>query len=268
MEEELYTLAEARKALNNMPATSFYRLVETGQIRKLIPPGKKQGMYPRSDIERLLSQSPQYIQTLAEKKEPEICVDWMTPKDLPFLLAFDTDAFEEEMIGSIPLYYSWWKKNPYTCLMAFEEGNRNKILAQVTMLPLDEDVIFSVLKGERKELSITADEIKSYDQGGEYTLLAENIITQPGHPEYVRPVLHQLTEFWCQEWPRIKVKKVFAETVSQGGLYLVQKMYFGPLYDIGEKAFVLDLRYKNPSRFIRSFQECIEKKEVTLIENN
>jgi uncharacterized short protein YbdD (DUF466 family) len=48
--------------------------------------------------------------------------------------------------------------------------------------------------------------------------------------------------------------------VSDEGLYLVQKLFFAPLFGFSDNAYVLDMQRKNPSRFVRNYQECIAAK--------
>lgn len=48
-------------------------------------------------------------------------------------------------------------------------------------------------------------------------------------------------------------------------MFLMQRMFFGPLDDLVENADVLDLQCQNPSRFVRAFQRCVDEKEVQLL---
>ena len=51
-EQEFYTASEARKVLGLTEATFFDR-VKKGHIPKVIPPGKRQGLYPKRTIDAL-----------------------------------------------------------------------------------------------------------------------------------------------------------------------------------------------------------------------
>lgn len=50
--DKLYTSSQAREKLHGMHATSFKRLVESGKIQKVVPPGKTQGMYVKEDVDK------------------------------------------------------------------------------------------------------------------------------------------------------------------------------------------------------------------------
>src|SRR5579862_3714389 len=51
-DQDFYTASEARKVLGLTEATFFYR-VNQGQIPKVVPPGKRQGLYPKRIIDAL-----------------------------------------------------------------------------------------------------------------------------------------------------------------------------------------------------------------------
>src|SRR5205807_1143699 len=81
------------------------------------------------------------------------------------------------------------KKNPHLTFTAFDASDRSKVLAYISLIPLSEEVIFQILRGEREETSITPDEIETYDREGEYTLLAEGVVAHPEHPEMISTAL-------------------------------------------------------------------------------
>lgn len=268
-ETGLYTASEARERLGGLASSSFHQLVLRGRIRKVTAPGRKQGLYVREDVEAVAEEmrsagllrrsgagSP-----VAPDARPAIAVDWMLGTDLPAILALDMEVYQEELIGDIATYYAWWKKNPRTTLVAFDAADRGNILAQACLLPVPEEIILSVLRGERKETSITAEEVETYDRPGEYNLLAESIISHPDHRPYLGAIMHRFAEFWCDMWPDRRMRRIYAQAVSTEGRYFVQKLYFGPLYDLADNAFVLDLRYPNPSKVIQAYQRCIEEKQ-------
>ncbi len=52
MSGDYYTAGEAMKRLG-LSKTMFHRKVNAGQIPKITPPGYKQGVYPKRDIDAL-----------------------------------------------------------------------------------------------------------------------------------------------------------------------------------------------------------------------
>ena len=48
-----YTNAQARKVLGNISTSTLKSYVESGIIDKCIPPGKKYGLYPKTQVDAL-----------------------------------------------------------------------------------------------------------------------------------------------------------------------------------------------------------------------
>ena len=57
------------------------------------------------------------------------------------------------------------------------------MLAYIAALPLDQQVILQIMRGEREEISITQDEIQTYQRPGAYTLLANSAVVHPERPD-------------------------------------------------------------------------------------
>lgn len=247
---EHITSSEGAKLLR-VSRQMFFYYVKKGRIRKIASEKRGGTLYNRDDIMRLRAE-------LGRDDEPaSIVVDWVKTTDLPNTLALDILVYDEPIIGDFNLYFSWLRKNPRITLAAFDGDKRTVVLAYINLLPLPEAAILAILKGERDEKSITAEEIKDFNREGEYILLAESAVTRPGHPEYLGTVLRELTDYWCQQWPQRKLAKIYAQAASDEGLYLIQKMFFAPMLGYPEDAYVLDLGRKNPSRFVREYQACI-----------
>jgi len=79
--KNFYTASEARRRLG-LNENSFYYLVRKGKIKKVTPPGKSQGLYPRREIDDLAAE----LKALIEYHERETSV---------FELATEDDLQEE-----------------------------------------------------------------------------------------------------------------------------------------------------------------------------
>jgi hypothetical protein len=236
----------------------FFYYVNQGRIEKIPGATPRKSLYNKTDILKLKGEISD-----GEEVQTDLIVDWIHPADLPKTLALDLIVYEEDIIGDFKLYLSWLKRNPHLTLGAFDES-RNTVYAYLNLLPLDESTILSILRGEREETSIKAEEIKTYDDEGEYTLLAESIVAHPDHPEAIGSIMNEVSEFWCNQWPTRRVKRIYAQTVSDNGLFLVQRLYFAPLLDYPDNAYILDMGRKNFSKIVQKYQECIEKKRRKL----
>jgi len=128
-------------------------------------------------------------------------------------------------------------------------------------LPLPEPIILEVLSGTRHETKISTDEIETYERNGGYTLLAESVVTDPDHPEQLDTLLRHLTDYWCKQYPDRYITKIYAHAESRHGGILIQKLFLAPLENLAPNAYVLNMARPGASRFVRQFQECIERKK-------
>ena len=244
-------------------ANTFYRHAREGKIRKTLPELRERGaLYNEGDVRRIIGErigsSGQERISRAERVATE--VDWQRIADLPAILKLDLQVYNGIMVGDIGLYISWAKKNTKITLVSFTRDNRDNVLAYMSLVPLPEKVIFSILKGEREELSIQFDEVESYDRKGGYTLLTESIVIHPDHLEQLNKLLGTLLNYWCEQYPDRYIEKIYADAASAHGDILVRKLFFSPLYDFSDTAYVLDLRKPGISRVVKRFQECLEAK--------
>jgi hypothetical protein len=233
----------------------FFYYVDSGQIRKLARQGEPD-LYNYTDILKVKEK-----RSNRRKKQLTTEVDWQKISDLPAILKLDFQVYHNELVGDINLYIAWERKNPKITLLSFEKGNRDNVLAYISLVPLPEEIILSILKGERAELSISPDEVETYDRKGGFTLLAESAVTHPDHPEQLNNVMRGILEFWCEQYPDRYIDKIYAQSATDAGDILIRKLYFSPLYHISDTAYVLDLRKRGVSKIVKRFQECIEEKQ-------
>jgi len=239
----------------------FFYYVKSGQIR--VKPGteeQERQLYSYEDILKVREKRNK------KKKKPEVSIDWMRIPDMPNTLKLDFLVFEEASvhIGDINLYISWLKRNPYLTLTAFDANDRSKVLAYISLLPLPEKVILEVLRHERTETDIRPEEIETYEREGGYTLLAEGAVAHPDHAEQLSAVLRRFVTYWCDQYPQRYIEKIYAQAATEKGDVLIQKLYFAPLYDLADDAYLLDLRRKGASKIIKYYQACIEQKQHSL----
>jgi hypothetical protein len=268
--EETYSSAQARAKLNASTST-FKRYIDSGKIRKIIPPNRKQGMYAKADVDRMVEEmrpftsiGKQKRKNLNEKQRISTSLDWQRISDLPAILKLDLTVYKENIVGDIGLYISWEKKNPKITILSFERNNRDNVLAYISLVPLPEHIILAILKGEREEVSISANEIETYERKGGYVLLAESVVMHPDHPEQLYNLLKEVLNYWYEQYPDRYIEKIYADAVSDNGDILARKLFFSPLYDVSNTAYVLDLKKPGITKIIKNFQESLRQKEVNI----
>jgi hypothetical protein len=270
--EDLYTSSEAREKLGGISSSTFKILIDEGKIRKVTPPGRKQGAYVREDVDKLAGEmqaSPSKKVTARKRRSPRELpsqeksvseIDWMSERDLPYILAYDYEMHGVDATVDIPKMHSWWQKNPRMTRVIFERKDRRNIWGSISILPMKKETILKILKGEINEHDITADDILAYEPGGRYDGYISAASIKPEHRMYLRGLMEDLLNYWCHHYPDIQLAKLYAVARSEGGCDLVKHLFFSPRHDLGEDAFELDLRERNPSRLIKKYQECIKHK--------
>jgi hypothetical protein len=210
----------------------------------------------------------QYKESIKKRAIPDITLDWVRPEDVPSGLALDQIVYNEMFLASAEVYMAWRRKNPKISMGAFDAKDRRIRYGYIGLIPLPESVILDVLMGKKNEKEITPDEILTYDEPGEYTLLANSAVIHPDYPELANRIIHAIMEFWIDQYPDKRIKRIYTQTVSEQGRTLAKKLYLGPLY-IMEKniltriddAYILDLQEEAVSKVIRQFQANLKVKE-------
>ena len=117
-----------------------------------------------------------------------------------------------------------------------------------------------IMRGDREEISITKEEIQSYERAGGYTLLANSAVTHPDRPDLLIQVLKRMMAEWVERYPERYVTRVYSQAVSESGDRLISHFFMQPRYDLAENAYMLDLARPGASRIIRLFQYQLSQK--------
>ncbi len=210
----------------------------------------------------------QFKESMKKRKVPDVITDWVKPEDVPSGLALDQIVYHEMFLANVELYMAWRRKNPKISLGAFDAKDRRIRYGYIGLIPLPEPIILDILMGKKDEKEITPDDILTYDEPGEYTLLANSAVIHPDYPELANKIIHEMMKYWVAQYPEKRIKRIYAQTVSEQGRTLAKKLYLGPLYIIGKNgltrvkdAYVLDMQEEAVSKVIRQFQENLKAKE-------
>lgn len=217
----------------------------------------------------------QFKESARKHKTPDVVLDWVKPEDVPSGLALDQIVYHEMFLASVELYMAWRRKNPKISMGAFDAKDRRIRYGYIGLIPLPEPIILDILTGKKDEKEIPPDEILTYDEPGEYTLLANSAVIHPDYPELANRIIQKIMHYWIDQYPEKRIKRIYAHTVSEQGRTLAKKLYLGPLYTIGENgltrvedAYVLDMQEEAVSKVIRQFQASLKAKEQQIEEKS
>lgn len=278
---ELLTSSEARALLGNMSPSSFKNLVDGKKIRKVTAPGKTQGKYVAEDVQKLAEELKPFLE--AEKNSRQAsqdrgsykdnpshpaATDWARDSDLPYMLAYDYEMYGVENTVDISITHRWWQKNPYMARLLFDANDRRNIWGGITIMPMEEETIIRILKDEMAERDIKPEHILTYEPGKQYVGYVASATVKKEYATHFKGLLQSVFSFACQQYPDVQVAKLYAYASSPEGWDLIKRLFFTPRRDINRNAFELDLFERNPSPYLKSFQECLKAKGATIFEPN
>jgi len=275
-----------RKKKGEPPLTisTFYRRVEKGVIGSYPPNRQKRqkaGGYRKADVDaflrgelgggrRIRKQNGSLNMGSYQRGRAAPSIDMVLPDDLPALGYMEAQQLDWQQAIPVRIILSWLKKNEHLYWMRYNPKNRrglDGVLAVLGVLPLREELIQRLLRGELSPSQITADEILTYEPGQTYTCLVVSTTALPEYQTSARLLLQHALAYWCEN--SIRVTQLFAlgEMTREGTstMWLVSESFFAPwmLSDqpSGPMAWSLLFDRFNPSLFVQEYQKCIERKE-------
>ena len=236
--------------------SAFYRRVKSGVIGS-IPLKRKsrertQG-YVLVDVDRFLrgelidgrrrqdSSQALIIDSALEKP----AVSLLDRNDTPFLY-----TMESEVLGGIegalsPIALQQWQNaNSNICYIMHNPENRHDTWGMFVVLPLQENLIVQVLKGDVNINFVPPKDILPY-QSGDYSCYVASFSVRPERQKYALQLVQAMLNYWLTLPPNVVVATLYTSVSSKknSSLHrLVRDLYFSRRYDIAPEAW--DLRIK------------------------
>lgn len=203
-----------------------------------------------------------------KRRSVETYTDWIKISDVIAGLKLDRIVYNEEFLADMDHYRERKTKNPYTSIGVFDIHDRDTMYAYISLLPMAEETIMDILLGKRPETAITSKDILTYNEPGEYSLLVSSVVHHPDHPNLIRRLLNAFMDYWVEQYPERRIKRIYAETVSENGKRMANELRMSTMYTVVEghlerveNAYVLDMNEAAASKIIRRFQEKLRERE-------
>jgi hypothetical protein len=156
-----YTAQEARELLG-MTHSALLNQVTAGNLQRIIPPGKRQGVYLKEEVDQLKRELDSFFtHRQALQKAPTTFVR-ATPEDMPEAVALADLVFGE--LNTIPVErrVAWLRTNPDIDYLLKQEG---QLVGYVSLVPLRPETIEDLLSQRRYAKELTADDILPFEPG-------------------------------------------------------------------------------------------------------
>lgn len=176
-EQEFYTASEARKVLGLTEPTFFAR-VARGEIPKVIPPGRRQGVYPKSIIDALA----QAMQLLFEQHE-HIVFSRSRLAEQEEEMRIGTKCFGAEYITPLPERIAFQLKSENTFWSLKVDG---RVVGYISMFRFPPDFQDDILTGRHIERDITVREVLTFERGKPFSVYIDVMAIDPDLPLHLR----------------------------------------------------------------------------------
>src|SRR5215469_4861836 len=129
-----YSATEAMKRLG-MARSSFYDLVEKGKIKRVIPPNRSDGYYPKADIDRMVKAKELFI--LEYTEEPST-FGKATEEDIRGLYEVCKTLWGNLGTPSYETRLEWYRKNPEMYYVVKQDGI---VVGFLGMIPIKQEAL-------------------------------------------------------------------------------------------------------------------------------
>jgi len=253
-----YCASEARQQLG-INVGAFYYLIETGKIKKLTPPGKKQGFYSKHQIERLARER---LKCTIDEEEPGTTFSKATVDDFQEEYELAVLMLNGSAGYDIPTYEAWLHKNPETNFIVRDQG---RLVACMHVLPLKQETITRWMEGDIRAWEISTEDVLPYTAGSSVECIILGMATTIDVDEWkrrqygarlIRGFLHFLHDLAGQN---IRITRFYAMSTTPEESAILRQAKFVESRHIGKRVafefnpFTSDTRI---AKAYRTFLKC------------
>lgn len=177
MNDKYYTASQAQARLG-LSKAMFFRKVHQGFIPKVVPPGMKQGFYPRRDIDALaLSMNAvfeQYNKVVFSRSSPADQLEEMN---------IGIRCFGRDFITPLTERIAFQQKSEFTFhSLKVDE----KVVGYISTFRFPDAFLDDLLSGRRIEREITVNEVLPFVRLEPFSVYIDVIATDPDYPGRLR----------------------------------------------------------------------------------
>jgi transposase-like protein len=236
--DDLCTASEAASIVG-VPSSTFQNYVRDNRVERVVPEGKKEGYYPRDQVLRLAEelrknppkrrQRSKQTASIKQALEPairnEAATAWIQHADELRAYDLDCELYGFENAVSPDITWPWWQKNPHACMILYNKEDRQDIWGLISIIPMEEEIIFKLLREEMNERDIRPEHVLTYETGRHYSCYVAAVSMKPQHRHSFTMLLRSVMQYWCKH-PDIYIDKLFAFALGgegSSGMHLIRK---------------------------------------------
>ncbi len=174
--KEYYTAREAQEILG-MTYSALRNQVNAGTIRTTIPPGRRQAVYHKRDVDQLKKEMHAWVSRRQPEQAAPARFVKATIDDVPELVALADAAFGGGNTVSFEKRIEWLKTNPYIYYLLKQD---QQAVGYFALIPLRPEAIGDLFSQRRLAEDLTEDDILPYMPGILLDLYVMAIAVRPG----------------------------------------------------------------------------------------
>jgi len=256
--EHYYCASEARQHLG-MNVGAFYYLIDTGKIKKLTPPGKKQGFYSKHQIERLARER---RKCMIDEEEAGTTFRKATVDDIEEEYELTVLMLNGSAGYDIPTCKAWLHKNPEINFIVRDQG---RLVAYMHVLPVKQETITRWVKGEIRAWQISTEDVLTYTPGSSVECIILGMATTLDVDKWkrrqygarlIRGFLHFLHDLAGQN---ISITRFYAISTTSEGSAILRQAKFEERGYIGKRvAFELN-PFTSDTRTAKAYRAVLKR---------
>src|SRR6266852_154924 len=177
MSDQYYTASQATAKLG-LSKAMFHRKVSQRLIPKVTPPGKKQSLYPKRDIDALAR-----AMNLIFEQHERIVFSKSTPADQEEEMQIGIRCFGQEFITPLPERIAFQQKSEFTFWSLKVDG---RVVGYVSMFRFPAEFLDDILTGRRIERDITVREVLPFTRLEPFDVYIDVMAVDPRLPHHLR----------------------------------------------------------------------------------
>jgi hypothetical protein len=257
--ENYYTATQAKEILG-VTHGMLYQYVRNGNLHPVTPPGKKQGIYLKKEVDRLANKLQAFF-AVSEEGKPSSTLEQAKEEDLPEIITISQRIFGDGPgVPSLESRREWLRKNPNTFYALKNEG---RIVGYTSILPLKQELVDKLVAETIRGKDITYDDVLTFTPGSHMSIYIMAIGTDPRLPHtekhaYGLRLISGLMDFLVDLGYRgITVETITARSYKPDGIRLLRKIGFpeltSPVPDT--RLFVINVK-ESGAPFIKKYKQA------------
>jgi predicted DNA-binding transcriptional regulator AlpA len=221
--QDYYSASEAMTRLG-LSKTEFFRKVNSGQIPKITQPGRKQGVYPKRDIDALT-----LAMNLVFEINNKIVFSKSTPGDQVEEMDIGIRCFGSEYITPLPERIAFQQKSEFTFWSLKVDGH---VKGYISMFHFPSEFLDDILTGRKIEREITVKEVLPFIRLKPFDVYIDVMAVDPDLPHHLRNLyagimISRLADKILDLYDNgYVIQKLYTVTATKEGDSLVNKLGF------------------------------------------